>query len=51
MQIDKYSFKTEEEKEIYFIEKIIEQKEREIEQLNYKIEKIILTQMEKEKGI
>lgn len=56
--VDQYSFETKEEKEIYFIDKIIEQSERELEKvkqaiikLENKREKIILTQMEKAKGI
>ena len=46
MTVDKYSFETDQEKEMYFIDKIIEQKQREIEKLESEREKIILTQME-----
>ncbi len=49
--IDEYSFETDQEKEMYFIDKIIEQKQREIEQLETQREKLILTQMEKQAGI
>jgi len=56
--VDQYSLATEEEREIYFIDKIIEHSERELEKvkqaiikLENKREKIILTQMEKAKGI
>ena len=79
--VDEYSFETEEEKEIYFLDKIEEQKYRElnycknqikknpekwvikeyntvisdykkeIEEIDQKREKIILRQMEKERGI
>ena len=56
--IDQYSFETEEEKEMYFIDKIIEQSQRKIEEIGKQIEimenkkeKIIPQQMEKQKGI
>ena len=49
--VDQYSFETKEEKELYFLDKIIEQQERKLENLENQREKMILCQMEKEKGI
>ena len=49
--VDEYSFETKEERGLYFLDKIINQKYREIEDLEYKREKMILCQMEKGKGI
>jgi len=50
-EIDEYSFETQEEKDLYFLEKIIEQSQRKTERLEQERERIILTQMEKQVGI